>query len=170
MSAIIAIILLVFTSVMAFLVLRNFGGGLKYHSAYRYISPKFYLGFLIYLMFLVNKPARSNSLRRAGTKFTHRKNQSFPLSANPNRMSIDWWIYFPYLSLFIYASCPCMIFRRLDSFFLFPLTSIHRSGLFFNCRLGLWVCILTDNAARHTLRNPPPPPPSPPSCEFISVC
>ncbi|PAV21894.1 hypothetical protein PNOK_0185100 [Pyrrhoderma noxium] len=66
--AIIAIILLVFTSVMAFLVLRNFGGGLKYH---------------------MNKPARSNSLRRAGTKFTHRKNQSFPLSANPNRMSID---------------------------------------------------------------------------------
>ncbi|KAH8120555.1 hypothetical protein DFH11DRAFT_1757862 [Phellopilus nigrolimitatus] len=67
--AIIAIILLVVTVVMAFIVLRNFGGGLKYH---------------------MTKPGQSSSLRRRGTELPHRRQQSYPLAFNnPNRMSID---------------------------------------------------------------------------------
>ncbi|KAL5495605.1 hypothetical protein ACEPAI_1068 [Sanghuangporus weigelae] len=67
--AVIAIILLITTVVVAFIVMRNFGGGLKYH---------------------MNKNSgRSNSLRRNGTKFGHSHNRSYPLAANPNRMSID---------------------------------------------------------------------------------
>lgn len=66
--AVIAIMLLIATVILAFIVLRNFGGGLKYH---------------------MNKPARSNSLRRNGTKFQHGPKSSYPMSYNPNRMSID---------------------------------------------------------------------------------
>ncbi|KAI5124455.1 hypothetical protein M0805_008339 [Coniferiporia weirii] len=65
--AIIAIILLVVTVAMAIIVLRNFGGGLKYH---------------------MSKAPRSSDLRRRGTEHQHRHNQSYPLG-NPNRMSID---------------------------------------------------------------------------------
>ncbi|THH11788.1 hypothetical protein EW145_g416 [Phellinidium pouzarii] len=65
--AIIAITLLIITVVMAVIVLRNFGGGLKYH---------------------MSKRPRSGSLRRRGTEHQQQHSRSYPLG-NPNRMSID---------------------------------------------------------------------------------
>jgi len=67
--AVIAIGLLFVTFVLACIVLKNFGGGLKYHMA----KPK-------------HKP--SVSLGRRGTEHQLR-HQSYPLGFKPNRMSID---------------------------------------------------------------------------------
>jgi len=66
--AAIAIILLLVTFAFAIIVMRNFGGGLKYHMS--------------------KKHSRTQSLRRRGTEHQHR-HQSYPLGFNPNRMSID---------------------------------------------------------------------------------
>lgn len=65
--AIIAILLLLVTFVMAVIVLRNFGGGLKFHMA---------------------KSNESPGLQRRKTEHQLR-HQSHPLGVKPNRMSID---------------------------------------------------------------------------------
>jgi len=68
--AIIAIIFLLGTFVMAIIVLRNFGGGLKYHMT-------------------KNKLTKTPSLRGRGTEHQIRHRSMAFGGVNPNRMSID---------------------------------------------------------------------------------
>ncbi|TDL28843.1 hypothetical protein BD410DRAFT_818288 [Rickenella mellea] len=66
--AVIAIFLLLLTFIMGVVVLRNFGAGLKYH--------------------MTKSRSNTNTLVRRGTEHQTR-HSVYPMSANPNRMSID---------------------------------------------------------------------------------
>lgn len=83
-TAVIAIVLLIATVILAVIVLRNFGGGLKYHSEFNYLM---YCLLPTLHDYLVSKRPNTDP-RGRNAELQHRKSKSYPLG-NPNRMSID---------------------------------------------------------------------------------
>ena len=85
---IISIILLLITFVMAVIVMRNFGGGLKAHSK-REIIHLFLDNISPIICHSVARPKHSAQPSLAFGRTVHKRQQSAPLGYNPNRMSID---------------------------------------------------------------------------------